>query len=51
MIQRERERLFKQGLTNLILQRWDLEFIPDQSPAMYYNPTPQRRHGYMVRLK
>ncbi len=36
-------------LTNLILQRWDLEFLPDQSAEMYYNPTPQRRHGFLVR--
>ena len=37
-------------LTNLILQRWDLEFPPEQSPEMYYNPTPQRRHGLLARL-
>ena len=36
-------------LTNLILQRWDLEFIPEQSDEMFYNPTPQRRHGFVVR--
>jgi cytochrome P450 len=38
-------------LTNLILQRWELEFIPGQSEALYYNPTPQRRDGYRVRLR
>ena len=37
-------------LTNLILQRWDLEFLPEQSAEMYYNPTPQRRHGFHVRV-
>lgn len=37
-------------LTNLILQRWDLRFLPEQSAEMYYNPTPQRRHGFHVRV-
>lgn len=37
-------------LTNLILQRFDLAALPDQSAELYYNPTPQRRHGFMVQL-
>lgn len=37
-------------LTNLLLQRWDLGSIPDQSAELYYNPTPQRRHGFRVKV-
>ena len=37
-------------LTNLILQRFDLAALPDQSAELYYNPTPQRCHGFMVQL-
>ncbi|MSP60839.1 MAG: cytochrome P450 [Myxococcales bacterium] len=38
-------------ITTLILQRWDFEFLPGQSDEMYYNPTPQRRHGFQVRIR
>ena len=37
-------------LSNLILQRFDLTALPDQSAELYYNPTPQRRHGFHVQV-
>lgn len=35
----------------VLLQRFDVEFLPGQSDAVYFNPTLQRKHGYKVRLR
>jgi cytochrome P450 len=36
---------------NMLMKRWDLEFIEGQSDAMFFNPAMQRAHGYKVRLR
>lgn len=33
-----------------LLRRFDLQFFPQKSDALYFNPALQRRHGYHVRL-
>lgn len=33
-----------------LLRRFDLDFFPQKSDALYFNPALQRRHGYHVRL-
>ena len=36
--------------TSMLLQRFELTFVPQKSDAVFFNPTLQRKHGYTVML-